>query len=113
MISLRDANIPWPLLAILLLVYLLSYARRWTPLFQTLYGYSRPRAFVSGLLILSGITLIGLLLLGVVWYTFGILLPNTLGQICGGGVIILLWTYIIYSLERFWRDRAYDVLDDV
>lgn len=112
MTFLQDANIPWPLLVVLLLVYLLSYARRWTPLFETLYGYSRFRAFVTGLLILLAITLFGLLLLGVVWYTFDILFPTTVGQLCGGGIIILLWTYIIYSLERIWRDRAFDKLDD-
>ncbi|MCO5183314.1 MAG: hypothetical protein M9928_07375 [Anaerolineae bacterium] len=112
MTFLQDANIPWPLLGVLLLVYLLSYARRWAPLFETLYGYSRPRAYIAGLLILLGITLFGLLLLGVVWYTFDVLFPTIWGQVCGGGVIILLWTYLIYSLERVWRDRAFEQLDD-
>lgn len=103
----QSADIPWAPLIVLLLVYLLTYPVRWARLFETIYGYSLARGYITGVLLLTVITFVGLAFLGAVWYAFSIALPSGAGQLCGGGLVVLLWTYVIYTLDRRWRERAY------
>jgi hypothetical protein len=107
-----DADIAWPILGFMLVVYLFTYPTRWIPLFETIYGYSRNRAYITGVVLLTAITAVGLLILGGIWYLFTVSVPNSVGQVCAGGSIILLWTYSIYSLDRRWRDQAYAMYSD-